>query len=395
MKRFSVILLCSLFIATTAQAEFVRGDINKDQLVTSKDLALLKQYVSTRNIPEVKCPDKADVNDDGKIDNNDIAYLDTFLNKNGPQPKAPFPKAGHDITDDAFLCGQCVISGSDGTKGWIYSLKPPYNALKQVANDTKLRGLVSVANLDYQNFMALSKPANGGAQLSIVSSKGAVTPLFQGPILGFLGKDPQEITHLEEFGIFGFAEGNDGIVGNQVNILAPFLPGPFAVAKPRLRPKATRFDKNFNMVIASGSARSKGTEIFRFEPTLKTTSICTDPSGEPNDLIIDRVSGDYIFALDRSWPNDQIRGCKAQASSNSFLVIEQLKLDQSNANGSLAIIEQLPSKQFKQDYIVGLQDGGTGRLYQVDRTTQNKRVANLAASAQLNGMNDALCITDE
>lgn len=84
------------------EKKFIRGDTNRDGEVDVSDAVKILLYMSKGL--ELKCRDAADVNDDGRIDISDPSYLLNYLFKGGPQPSAPFPGPGNDLTADNLDC---------------------------------------------------------------------------------------------------------------------------------------------------------------------------------------------------------------------------------------------------------------------------------------------------
>jgi hypothetical protein len=98
---FIVTLPRSAFADSTTPT-FIRGDSNRDGGVDLSDaVATLVHLFSGGSI---SCKDAADGNDDGKVDISDPVYVLTHLFLGGEEPKAPFPAAGIDPTDDALGC---------------------------------------------------------------------------------------------------------------------------------------------------------------------------------------------------------------------------------------------------------------------------------------------------
>jgi hypothetical protein len=85
-----------------AAADFVRGDVNGDGIVSLADAYFLVNWLH-RGGPAPECPDAADADDDGKVDIADpIATLTSlFLAGSAlPAPRSP----GLDPTPDALDC---------------------------------------------------------------------------------------------------------------------------------------------------------------------------------------------------------------------------------------------------------------------------------------------------
>ncbi len=80
---------------------FVRGDGNGDGSVDISD-ALKVLFFIFASAP-ADCRDALDANDSGGVDIADPVYVLEYLFRNGPAPRAPFPLAGADPSDDDGL----------------------------------------------------------------------------------------------------------------------------------------------------------------------------------------------------------------------------------------------------------------------------------------------------
>lgn len=85
--------------------KFIRGDSNIDGKVDYLDAITLLHHLFENK--KLECKDSADVDDNGKIDVNDVYYLCDYLYKDGNQPPTPFPEAGYDLTPDTLTCYVC------------------------------------------------------------------------------------------------------------------------------------------------------------------------------------------------------------------------------------------------------------------------------------------------
>ncbi len=84
---------------------FIRGNAFEDTVVDINDVYFIINFLHFGG-PAPACMDAADANDDGKVDDEDAAYLLAFLPPNqGPPPLPPFPEAGTDLTPDSLTCG--------------------------------------------------------------------------------------------------------------------------------------------------------------------------------------------------------------------------------------------------------------------------------------------------
>jgi dockerin type I repeat protein/cohesin domain-containing protein len=104
MKRWSGIFVVALGILVNAPwggrlpgADFIRGDVNGDGLVTVSDLEKLYLYIYEHG-PGFDCQNAADVNDDGEIDMQDLWKVIDHVHTGGAWPAEPFPSIGPDPT---------------------------------------------------------------------------------------------------------------------------------------------------------------------------------------------------------------------------------------------------------------------------------------------------------
>lgn len=82
---------------------FVRGDANRDGVVSLSDSVFILNYFFKGGSPP-RCMDAADANDDSRIDIADAVYINNFLFYGGAMPFQPFPEKGIDPTWDALNC---------------------------------------------------------------------------------------------------------------------------------------------------------------------------------------------------------------------------------------------------------------------------------------------------
>jgi hypothetical protein len=80
---------------------FIRGDVNEDGVITAADAALLRQYLAGEAY--LGCPEAADLNGDGRIDEQDHIATESFLATGTPVPPAPYPEAG--VVIGGHTCG--------------------------------------------------------------------------------------------------------------------------------------------------------------------------------------------------------------------------------------------------------------------------------------------------
>ncbi len=84
------------------QANFIRGDVNGDGMLDLTDGTQLQLWIG--NAISIDCPDAADVNDDGVVDESDPVYIFEYLYQGSNPPPAPYPAAGPDPTADGLEC---------------------------------------------------------------------------------------------------------------------------------------------------------------------------------------------------------------------------------------------------------------------------------------------------
>ncbi len=104
--EFALALMLLLALASTVcgQLEFRRGDLNNDDEISLTDLSYLMTYLFHDGSAPA-CLDRADSNDDGRIDIADVTTLmSTVLNGEDELPE-PFLLEGADPTLDLLPCG--------------------------------------------------------------------------------------------------------------------------------------------------------------------------------------------------------------------------------------------------------------------------------------------------
>jgi N-acetylneuraminic acid mutarotase len=87
------------------EAEFLRGDANRDASVDISDpvFTLLDLFTAKKGV--LPCPDAADSNDDGSVDLSDAVFSLDYLFRGGSAPPEPGPLVpGEDPTPDALDC---------------------------------------------------------------------------------------------------------------------------------------------------------------------------------------------------------------------------------------------------------------------------------------------------
>jgi len=122
-------LTATALLRAPAAPTFVRGDVNSDGQVSLTDVAQVFESLAFGD-PPIPCPDALDVDDDGSIPSNglvDVYDLWTWLFRQGPQPKPPFPKAGVDpTTNDNFGCDPSAFQPpKPPDPGFAYHLEGP------------------------------------------------------------------------------------------------------------------------------------------------------------------------------------------------------------------------------------------------------------------------------
>ena len=86
---------------------FVRGDVNLDGVVSLGDVFSIFRHLHLGL--EIACPDAADTNDSGHINQTDAIYLLTAIfARSGRQVPAPFGRPGYDETGDSLPCNQGI-----------------------------------------------------------------------------------------------------------------------------------------------------------------------------------------------------------------------------------------------------------------------------------------------
>lgn len=92
----------------TLDVPFHRGDVDGDADVDDDDLTMFLELTHTSTAP-LECPDRLDVNDDGRIDVSDGSFLARALAPGGPAIPAPHPDPGVDPTPDDLV--PCSVEG--------------------------------------------------------------------------------------------------------------------------------------------------------------------------------------------------------------------------------------------------------------------------------------------
>ena len=84
-------------------ADFLRGDANEDGVVSISDALLVDAFLFRKG-PAPKCRSAADIDDDGRIEINDVLKNLNFEFLAGRPPPAPFPNVGPDLEPDFLRC---------------------------------------------------------------------------------------------------------------------------------------------------------------------------------------------------------------------------------------------------------------------------------------------------
>jgi hypothetical protein len=117
MKRKLIIafmLIAACFHVNSANAYFLRGDVNGDGVVDISDAVAALQHIFGETDQTSGCIDRIDANDDGARDIADPIYLLTYLFADGTPPPGPFPCVGIDHTVDAVAdCSECPYDLND------------------------------------------------------------------------------------------------------------------------------------------------------------------------------------------------------------------------------------------------------------------------------------------
>ncbi len=85
------------------ESPFIRGDANHDGRLDVSDPVTLLRYEFYGDV-ELRCPDAADVSDDGKLGIVDAILSFGYLFLGYREPPAPFPEPGEDPTQDELRC---------------------------------------------------------------------------------------------------------------------------------------------------------------------------------------------------------------------------------------------------------------------------------------------------
>jgi hypothetical protein len=111
--------LKDVFETLSFQGNFIRGDAENDNDLDVNDATFIGNFLSAGGATP-DCLDAADTNNDGVINNTDVAFLSNFLLHcdTNPPPPAPFPACGVDTLQmgttigDALTCSEHDCMGS-------------------------------------------------------------------------------------------------------------------------------------------------------------------------------------------------------------------------------------------------------------------------------------------
>ncbi|MCB0321231.1 MAG: thrombospondin type 3 repeat-containing protein [Bdellovibrionales bacterium] len=84
--------------------EFLRGDVNSDGVVNTKDFTLLRKVIAASAQNLSYCADVFDTNDDGEVDKKDVRELKRLIRGRLKSLPAPFVSRGGDPTSDLIPC---------------------------------------------------------------------------------------------------------------------------------------------------------------------------------------------------------------------------------------------------------------------------------------------------
>ena len=94
-----------VFIREDLNFEFLRGDANRDRIITLTDPVMTLDRLF-RGRGALDCDDAADADDDGEIGLSDAVYSLNHLFAGGAPPPPPFPESGRDPTTDDLTCAE-------------------------------------------------------------------------------------------------------------------------------------------------------------------------------------------------------------------------------------------------------------------------------------------------
>lgn len=125
-KRIVVLIACLslsfLFLPSDsahAQAEFVRGDVNADGVISISDAMLIRRIVFLEGGPR-PCLDAADYDDDGEITLEDHVAMINFSAIGFVEPPAlPYPAVGQDPTADELSCEQYDVAPTEESDDFV------------------------------------------------------------------------------------------------------------------------------------------------------------------------------------------------------------------------------------------------------------------------------------
>lgn len=94
----------SVFLGEESQEQFIRGDVNNNQMINIADPVYLLELLFLSGGALDGCLDAFDANDSGELDISDPVFLLQYLFDGGDVVPLPFPDCGIDPTADTLNC---------------------------------------------------------------------------------------------------------------------------------------------------------------------------------------------------------------------------------------------------------------------------------------------------
>lgn len=115
---YQVIYVTTLYLGSAPINQFIRGDANSDETVSTPDAVYILRYKFIPGSPPPSCMDAADADDNGNIDMPDAIYILKYKFIPGASPPPPpFPNCGGDPTLDELGCqSHPCMGGATGTR---------------------------------------------------------------------------------------------------------------------------------------------------------------------------------------------------------------------------------------------------------------------------------------
>ena len=107
----------SLSGTVSAQAKFLRGDVNSDGRVSTADSLLGRRHIFLGG--ELDCQNAFDVDDDGRLMLTDSVVILRYLYLDNAPPAAPFPDVDIDETPSRFKCSSYEVTQPKQTQDVI------------------------------------------------------------------------------------------------------------------------------------------------------------------------------------------------------------------------------------------------------------------------------------